>query len=132
MVETLVLGLSQTNDWRQGFELFQKHRKMFKTLPMTSSCALIQRAFQEDAPDLGFGLLNNLVSKNREMVRCRTFETYWNFCRRQPKDVRRHIEAMLELVQNQRVVVSKRTIDSLQVLLKEINVPITITEVLSR
>lgn len=86
----------------------------------------------ENDVDLGFRLLVKFVNNCNLNVDCEVFLAYWDYCSRQTNDARKHVEKMLELIQNERLIVAKKTIDGLYALLKEIGTSLTYTAVLNK
>lgn len=124
------MALSHTDKWRHGWELITKYRSIVQVISITAVCPLIQRAFLEGDCRLGIQMLGHLLSKtDKNIIPSKVFMAYWEFCRRQPNNQRQHIETMLELIQKERVVVTKQTIFGLKALLKELNVTLNNTEV---
>lgn len=118
-----------TNEWRLAVEIIDEQKEDFYGSNQAACCLLIRRAFDNNEPDIGFRLLGILATKTTFNIDCKVFLAYWDFCGRQTSDVRKHIEKMLELIQTEQLIVTKKTIGGLYTLLGDIGVPLTYTAV---
>lgn len=125
----LIAGLSLTNEWRLAVEIIDEQKEDFYGSNQADCSLLIRRAFDNNEPDIGFRLLGILATKTTFNIGCKVFLAYWDFCSRQTSDVRKHIEKMLELIQTEQLIVTKKTIGGLYTLLGDIGVPLTYTAV---
>lgn len=111
-----------TKKWKEAFELIEDnlHRCPFEMRSGIS--AIIQRAFQEEERDLGLDLLRKYHQHTSLfMIDPDIFQSYWKFCQKNANDLKKNIDIMLQLIQNERMIISKQTISALNETLKEIN-----------
>lgn len=111
--ENLILAISKTNEWQKAEKLLEMIKLTCKP-SATAYSIIISTAFTENAMDVGWRLLHEMVEDFDRIPKCQVFITYFKWCHQQLQNNIEHIEKMLNFIGQNRIMVSKAVVDELR------------------
>lgn len=87
--------------------------------------AIANKAFECDNPELGFEKMTGL---NKSPI-CSVFLSYWNYCHRNGENLQANVEAMLQFVCDEEIIMSQKAIDGLKELLDQHKIAINYSQI---